>query len=195
MGIDISSARAAIESGMSEAQEMLRSPSSIDDLLISLEGGLKQIPVAGETLADIPLMISMVKSYITKEYTDVSMKVILVLVSSFIYFVKKKDIIPDSIPIAGQLDDFAILKFAMDFVKPELQAYSQWRDARRSAASAETTRAAQPSDSAEAAQSTDSTQTAQPAATAEAAKPSDTAETAQAAGADDQVDPVAAAQE
>ncbi len=142
MGFDVNSAKAAIESCMSEAQEMLRSPSKIDDLLISLEGALKQIPVAGDTLADIPLMISMVKSYITKEYTDVSMKVILTLVSAFIYLVKKKDIIPDSIPVAGQLDDFAALKLAMSFVKPELTAYAQWREARRTGTAAEPTREA-----------------------------------------------------
>ncbi len=131
MAFDLNSAKALIESGMSEAQDMLRDPIKIDNLMISVEDALKKIPVAGETLADIPLMISMVKSYITKEYTDVSLKVIITMVSTFIYFVKKKDLIPDTIPVAGQIDDLAVLKFAMSFVRPELDAYSQWRDARR----------------------------------------------------------------
>ncbi len=131
MGFDLNNVKALIESGMSEAQDMLRDPIKIDDLLISLEGALKQIPVAGDTLADIPLLVSMIKSYITKEYTEVSPKVIITVISAFIYIVKKKDLITDTIPIAGQLDDLAVLKFALSFVRPELDAYAEWRDAYR----------------------------------------------------------------
>ncbi len=131
MGFDLNSVKALIESGMSEAQDMLRDPIKIDDLLIRLEEALKQIPVAGDTLADIPLLISLIKSYITKEYTEVSPKVIITAVSAFLYIVKKKDLIPDSIPLAGQIDDLAVLKFALSFVKPELDAYAAWRSAHR----------------------------------------------------------------
>ncbi len=131
MAFDVNAARSMLESGMNEAQDLIRNPSKIDDLLIQMEDALRQMPVAGDTLADIPLMVSMIKSYITKEYTDVSLKVILTIVSAFVYMVKKKDIIPDNILIAGQIDDLAVLKVAMAFVKPELTAYSEWRNARR----------------------------------------------------------------
>ncbi len=131
MGFDLNNVKAMVESGMSEAQDMLRDPIKIDNLLISLEEALKQIPVAGETLADIPLLVSLVKSYLTKEYTEVSPKVIITVISAFIYIVKKKDLIPDNILLAGQIDDLAVLKFALTFVKPELDAYAEWRAARR----------------------------------------------------------------
>ncbi len=162
MGFDLNSAKALIESGMSEAQDMLRDPIRIDDLLISLEDSLKLIPVAGETLADIPLTISLVKSYITKEYTEVSPKVVITLISTFIYIVKKKDLISDSIPFAGQVDDLAVLKLALTFVRPELDAYKEWRTAYRESKAvqnpnrgADKTAAAEPADSAEKTASTE----------------------------------------
>ncbi len=133
MELDIKSAKAVLEAGMNEAQDFISNPARLDNLLIQLEDVLRQIPVAGETLSDIPLMISLVRSYITKEYTEVSPKVIITMISAFIYVVKKKDIIHDIIPVAGQLDDLTVMKLAFDFVRPELTEYSKWRDARRSA--------------------------------------------------------------
>jgi uncharacterized membrane protein YkvA (DUF1232 family) len=57
----------------------------------------------------------------TKEYTDVSLKVILVAVGSFIYLINLKDLIPDRIPIIGMLDDIAVVGLALEMVKPELK--------------------------------------------------------------------------
>ncbi len=179
MGFDLNSAKALIESGMSEAQDMLRDPIRIDDLLISLEEALKLIPVAGETLADIPLTISLVKSYITKEYTEVSPKVVITLISAFIYIVKKKDLISDSIPFAGQVDDIAVLKLALTFVRPELDAYKEWRTAyRESKAVQNPNRAAEQADSAEKSAAAEETAAAEKTASTEpAAEPEKTAAT------------------
>ena len=37
--------------------------------------------------------------------------------------VKRKDLIPDSIPFIGVLDDVAVLGLALEMVKPELKAF------------------------------------------------------------------------
>ena len=44
------------------------------------------------------------------------------------YLVKKKDIIPDNIPILGLVDDLAVLGVALKFCDPELKAFKAWRD-------------------------------------------------------------------
>jgi uncharacterized membrane protein YkvA (DUF1232 family) len=79
-------------------------------------------------------MISMVKSYITKEYTQVSPKVIATLVAGFIYVVKKKDLISDNIPVIGMTDDLGVLALALKFCEPELMAYKEFRDGRQETA-------------------------------------------------------------
>ena len=124
-------ARALLENGVAEAQELIKEPSKVDDVLIQLENKLQEVPAIGETLSDLPLMISMVKGYITKEYTEVSPKVIATMVGAFLYLVKKKDIIPDNIPIIGIADDLGVLGLALKMCEPELAAFKAFRDEKR----------------------------------------------------------------
>ena len=118
----------ALESVMEEAKSYVEDPSRIASLLLQFENSLQDIPAAGQTLASIPRMISMVKSYIPKEYPEVSVKVIVTIVAAFLYVVKKKDLVSDSIPVIGKLDDIAVITLALQFVQPELEAYAAWRD-------------------------------------------------------------------
>ncbi|MBQ7370853.1 MAG: DUF1232 domain-containing protein [Blautia sp.] len=120
-------AKEILESGAREAQELIQDPSKVDELLAQLEEKLKEVPVAGTTLAEVPLLVSMVKGYITREYTEVSPKVIASIVSAFLYLVKKKDLIPDNIPVIGLADDIAVITLALKLVEPELNAFAKWR--------------------------------------------------------------------
>ena len=130
MDISVEKAKALLDSGIAEAQELIREPSKIDDVLLQLEKKLQDVPAIGQTLSDLPVMISMVKGYITKEYSDVSPKVIATLVGAFIYLVKKKDIISDDIPVIGIADDLAVLGLALKLSEPELNAFKTFREGR-----------------------------------------------------------------
>ena len=121
-------AQELLEKGTEEAQEVIQNPSKVDEILLQLEDKLKEVPAIGSTLADLPLMISMVKAWITKEYTEVSPKVIACLVGAVLYLLKKKDLISDSIPVIGIVDDLAVLGLALKLSEPELKAYAAWRD-------------------------------------------------------------------
>ena len=131
MELSMEKAKALLENGVAEAQELIKEPSKVDDVLIQLENKLQEVPAIGETLSDLPLMISMVKGYITKEYTEVSPKVIATMVGAFLYLVKKKDVIPDSIPIIGMADDLGVLGLALKMCEPELAAFKAFRDEKR----------------------------------------------------------------
>ena len=133
MELSIDKAKALLDTGIAEAQELIKEPSKVDDVLIQLENKLQEVPAIGDTLSDLPLMISMVKSYITKEYSEVSPKVIATLVGAFLYLVKKKDIIPDNIPVVGIADDLAVLGLALKLSGPELDAFKAFRDGKTTA--------------------------------------------------------------
>ena len=128
MDFSIEKAKGLLESGIAEAQTLIREPSKVDDVLVQLEVKLREVPAIGDTLSDLPLMISMVKSYITREYSEVSPKVIATLVGAFLYLVKKKDLISDAIPVIGIADDLAVLGLALKLSEPELRAYKEFRD-------------------------------------------------------------------
>ena len=133
-------AQQALDIGTAQAEEVIRDSAKMDDLMAELEEKLRAVPKIGETLADVPLMIGMVKGWITQEYTQVSPKVIACLVGAIIYLVKQKDLISDKIPIIGYVDDIAVLGLALKLSEPELKAFSEWRAAKKAgtAAAAET---------------------------------------------------------
>ncbi len=124
---DFNKAKGLLDSGMQQAGELLKNPGQIGDLLKQAESKIKGFNLPQDLIRDVPLMISMVKGYITREYTNVSPKVIILLVSAFLYLVKKNDLIPDSIPVLGYVDDIAVLALAIKLCEPELKAYDQWR--------------------------------------------------------------------
>ena len=128
-------AQEVLNEEMIEAQELISNPSKVDEILIQLEEKLKAVPVIGSTLSDLPLMISMIKAWIKKEYTVVSPKVIACLVGSVLYFIRKKDLVSDSIPILGHLDDIAVLGLALKLSESELKAFSDWRAGKAEGAS------------------------------------------------------------
>ena len=130
-------AREIIDGGLGQAQEYLQDPSKIGDLLEQFEKKLKDVPVIGETVSGIPLMIQMIKGYITREYTEVSPKVIATMVSSILYLVSKNDIIPDNVPMLGFADDIAVFALALKVNQEELKAFADWRDSNAGATEAE----------------------------------------------------------
>lgn len=125
--MDLDKAKEALNGFTAQAEEIIKNPQKLEELLLQLEAKLKDVPKAGDALSRIPLMISMVRSYITKEYTEISPKVIVSLVCAIIYLLKGKDVIPDNIPVVGYVDDLAVFAAAFMINEPELQAYTQWR--------------------------------------------------------------------
>lgn len=125
---NLDKAREAIEGGVAQAQELMNDPAKVDELLAQLQEQVMNLPETFKgAAANVPLMAQMVKSYITKEYADVSPKVVASLVAAFLYLVKAKDLIPDNVPVLGVVDDLAVATAVMKMCEPELDAYAQWR--------------------------------------------------------------------
>ena len=122
--------RSILDKATAEAKDFVNNPSRMDALLIQLEEKLRQVPAIGETVSGLPVMIAMVKSWIRKE-DEVSPKVLAIMAGAFLYLIKKKDLIPDSIPVIGIADDVAVLGLALKLVEKDVQAYREWRDANK----------------------------------------------------------------
>jgi uncharacterized membrane protein YkvA (DUF1232 family) len=125
-----------LDSGMEKASSLLKDRKQIDNVIDMVQAKIRETPLLGSAVGDLPNMVSMVKSYITKEYDAVSPKVIITIVSAFLYLIKQKDLIRDNIPVLGQLDDIAVCVLAMNFIAPEIRAYAQWKEEREAEAAA-----------------------------------------------------------
>ena len=129
--INFDQAKELLDERIAQAQGILEDPEQINSLLQQIQGEITNLPDTFKgAMANVPLMVDMVKSYISKEYTDVSPKVIASLVAAFLYFVSNNDLIPDKIPLIGIADDLAVAAVAMKLCEPELNAFNAWREAK-----------------------------------------------------------------
>ena len=56
--------------GFGKAEEILEDEDKLEKFLDRLERKLKKVPVGGDILSMLPVMISMLRSYFKKEYKD-----------------------------------------------------------------------------------------------------------------------------
>lgn len=73
-------------------------------------------------------MVSLVKHYATKEYTDFPMASLIAVVAALVYFISPIDLIPDGIPIAGYVDDALVVAVCWSIVETDVDSYLEWRD-------------------------------------------------------------------
>ena len=71
-------------------------------------------------------MIRLIRAYHQGEYRDISSQNLLVIVAAIIYFVSPFDVIPDSVPIFGHIDDALVVRLAMKSVRADLDTFMAW---------------------------------------------------------------------
>ena len=117
----------ALESGYAQSEELLNNRDELDDFLYRLEQKIKDMPFVGDKFQVIPVMISLVKNYVQGKYTTVPYGTILGVLSALVYVLTPIDIFPDFIPLAGYLDDMAVVGLCMNMVKIDIETYDKWR--------------------------------------------------------------------
>lgn len=121
-------AQKELEKGYENAAELLKNKDKMEEFLQNLEKKLEVIPVTGGTLSMIPTMISLIKSYIKKEYTNIPIGTIIAIISALAYFLSPVDFIPDALPGVGLVDDAAVIAVCLELVKSDLEDYKKWRN-------------------------------------------------------------------
>ena len=119
----------ALESGYAQSEALLNDKDELDDFLYRLEQKINDMPFVGKKFSMIPVMISLVKNYVQGKYTTVPYGTILAILSALIYFLAPIDIVPDFIPLAGYIDDMAVLGLCMNMVSIDIETYEKWRQA------------------------------------------------------------------
>ena len=126
--ISAEDAKKRLESGYEQAEKLLNDRDKLDEFLQKLEKKLKIIPIAGNALSSLPIMISLIKSYIQKEYTEIPLGTIVAIISASIYFLSPIDLILDTIPGVGYIDDAAVVAACLALVESDIEEYKKWRE-------------------------------------------------------------------
>jgi len=95
-------------------QQALEQTAAIDKV------GLKEV------WADLLTMLRLLKAYASRRYKDVPQEYLIPIISAVAYFASPLDLIPDSAPGIGYLDDVMIIRSAARQVKAELERFMEW---------------------------------------------------------------------
>ena len=111
-----------------KAKAFLDDDVKMEGLFRDFEEKLKLIPKVGKRASDLAVLLSMLRAYIKKQYTDVSLSTILLGIAGLIYVVNPMDVVPEYILGVGLLDDAAILGILLQAMHMDLNKYKKWQE-------------------------------------------------------------------
>jgi len=121
---------AAVEKTKSKAEEFARDPDKSRQLLVkALNKARAQDKNRGpldSVWQSLTALFRLLQAYSRHEYTDIPWGSIVMVVVAIIYFVSPIDLIPDFIPVAGFVDDAAVIAFVIKQVKTDLDKFVAW---------------------------------------------------------------------
>jgi len=78
-------------------------------------------------IEDGQLLIAIVKDYWARAYRQVPYGAIASIVFTLIYVLNPFDLMPDMLPVIGQVDDVAVLGACLLLVEQDLHKYKDWK--------------------------------------------------------------------
>jgi uncharacterized membrane protein YkvA (DUF1232 family) len=81
----------------------------------------------GRFMEDAKLLLAIVKDYWSREYRKVPYWSIAAIVFTLLYVFNPIDLIPDVLPILGQIDDALVMSVCLLLVEQDLHEYRDWR--------------------------------------------------------------------
>lgn len=83
-----------------------------------------------KVIGDLKLLFSALNDWIRGNYKEFPIGSVVMIVIAVLYFVSPVDVIPDFIPVAGYVDDAAVIAFVISQVHGDLQKYKIWKEGR-----------------------------------------------------------------
>jgi uncharacterized membrane protein YkvA (DUF1232 family) len=114
------------------AVEYLRDPDKLRDLV--QQGSLKanqagRSGALGAFWDSLLRLFRLLRAYVKREYTNVPLQSLILIVAAVLYFVLPIDVIPDFLVGFGYLDDAAVIAWVVATVKKVLDDFAVWEAA------------------------------------------------------------------
>jgi uncharacterized membrane protein YkvA (DUF1232 family) len=100
-------------------------PEATEKLLKDAQDKARKGPLSGR-LDDIMALTRLARAYVKGEYREVPWESIALAIGALIYFLSPVDLIPDVIPVAGYVDDAAVIAFVVASLSTDLSKFRDW---------------------------------------------------------------------
>lgn len=89
-----------------------------------------KIPGIGPDIDDLMDLFRMVDAWVHHRYTEVPKSTIVGALAVLIYLLSPVDLVPDFIPVLGQLDDIVIVTLVLSLgLRRDIEKFRKWRNA------------------------------------------------------------------
>ena len=82
---------------------------------------------------DVKDFFSLLKDFFSGEYREVPWFTVAAITAALLYVLNPVDLIPDFIPIIGQVDDALVVSICLYLVEEDLEKYREWKRQRENA--------------------------------------------------------------
>ena len=119
---------AALRKATAEAGFYAKDSVRLGELIVEAREKINHIPRGpfAETWPYLMAMIRLLRAFHQGEYQDTPPPSLLTIIAAISYFVSPDDVIPDSVPIFGHIDDAMVLRIALKTVGGDLDTFMAW---------------------------------------------------------------------
>lgn len=111
------------------AEEILKNPNEAVRFYESLNDKMNKTKGLSKWFEAVDTIGDMVVDYARGNYREVPLNTIIGATAALIYFLSPIDVLPDVVGL-GQLDDIAIIAFAVKSISHDLDKYKDWKASR-----------------------------------------------------------------
>jgi len=116
----------------SKADSYRNDPDATEKLLTNAQDKASKGPLSGR-LDEITAMARLVRAYVKGDYRELPWESIALVIGALIYFLSPVDLIPDAIPVAGYVDDAAVIAFVVSYLSHDVNKFQRWEASQQAA--------------------------------------------------------------
>lgn len=129
----------AVSHSKNRAEDYLKDPEKSKRLLDEAMKKARNKEKVNGPLADLwenlKTVFRLLQAYFSKQYTTIPWGSVVLIVASVIYFVSPLDLMPDWFPLAGFVDDAAVLMFVLAQIRTDLNRFLEWENEKNTGSS------------------------------------------------------------
>lgn len=88
---------------------------------------LCNLPFLGKLFDEVAIFCELIMDYCQGLYSRIPLATVISLLAAIIYFVSPADMLPDTLPVIGLLDDATILQIVKMAAKKDIENYNSWK--------------------------------------------------------------------